>query len=373
MDTGMVNPQCGGDFRVWPPDCPGENWTFPSVCVRYDTKHMSEWYYSKDGAQLGPVSETELRKLLAAGSLDPQRDLVWKSGMADWLPAAKVPTFAEPSAVAADPYAAPASGIAAEEHAGGASAAGLAPIAPGSEKFDALACVKRGFDLAVRHLGLVLLAMVVWIGVSIAAEIVLSIMDAAMGWGTQAANDGDGDGFSFTASSSPLNMLISHVFSVFLTLGFVRFMLNVASGREASVAQLFGEGRLLLRGLIASLLFGVMVGVGFLLLIIPGIYLVARYGFFMNALVDRNCGILESFRISSELTTNNRLNVVLLMFASLIVVILGFLAMCVGVLFAYPVVALAWAVAYRWMEFGHRAAMDHPGTTTPMLTPTTIS
>lgn len=329
---------------------------------------MSEWYYSKDSAQLGPVSEAELRKLLADGSLDPQRDLVWKSGMADWLPAAKVPAFAGPTTTVADPYAVPASGIAAVEQADGAAAAGLSPIEPGSEKFDALGCVKRGFDLAVRHVGLVLLTMVVWIGLSIAVEIVLEIMDTAMGWGTGTIED-DGSSFIASSGSSPLNMLISHVFSIFLTLGFIRFMLNLVSGREASVAQLFGEGRLLLRGIIASLLFGVMAAIGFLLLIIPGIYLVARYGFFMNALVDRKCGILESFRISSDLTTNNRLNVVLLMFASLVVVILGLLALCIGVLFAYPVVALAWAVAYRWMEFGHRAAMDHPGTTTPMLTP----
>lgn len=49
-----------------------------------------QWYYSKNGTQLGPVAEAELMAKLASREVLPT-DLVWKDGMGNWLPASKVP------------------------------------------------------------------------------------------------------------------------------------------------------------------------------------------------------------------------------------------------------------------------------------------
>jgi TM2 domain-containing membrane protein YozV len=48
-----------------------------------------EWYYSIDGDRQGPISGAELRKLAEAGTLKAT-DLVWKDGMADWVPAKSI-------------------------------------------------------------------------------------------------------------------------------------------------------------------------------------------------------------------------------------------------------------------------------------------
>ncbi len=48
-----------------------------------------QWYYSKSSTQLGPVDESELRAKLASGEVSTA-DLVWREGMTDWLPAARV-------------------------------------------------------------------------------------------------------------------------------------------------------------------------------------------------------------------------------------------------------------------------------------------
>lgn len=48
-----------------------------------------QWYYRSNGVQQGPVSGRELKALAAARRLQPT-DLVWRAGMAEWLPAAKV-------------------------------------------------------------------------------------------------------------------------------------------------------------------------------------------------------------------------------------------------------------------------------------------
>lgn len=48
----------------------------------------NKWFYSQDGVRRGPVSSAELRQLAREGVLKPQ-DLLWKEGMAEWLPASK--------------------------------------------------------------------------------------------------------------------------------------------------------------------------------------------------------------------------------------------------------------------------------------------
>jgi hypothetical protein len=46
----------------------------------------TEWFYTKDGEQLGPVSSKQPKQLAASGELLPS-DLVWKEGAPDWKPA----------------------------------------------------------------------------------------------------------------------------------------------------------------------------------------------------------------------------------------------------------------------------------------------
>jgi hypothetical protein len=50
------------------------------------------WYYSKNGQQLGPISEQELSSKSSSGEISA-RDLVWKEGMSDWKPLGEVMRF----------------------------------------------------------------------------------------------------------------------------------------------------------------------------------------------------------------------------------------------------------------------------------------
>ena len=66
-----------------------------------------QWYYSKNGTQLGPVEESELRAKLGSGEI-AAADLVWRDGMSDWLAAAKV---AELNVAVSPPTAPPLGGV----------------------------------------------------------------------------------------------------------------------------------------------------------------------------------------------------------------------------------------------------------------------
>jgi uncharacterized membrane protein len=59
-----------------------------------------EWFYEKNGSQMGPVSEAALRELITSGAIRTST-LVWCEGMSDWASYASV--FPEPAVVEASP------------------------------------------------------------------------------------------------------------------------------------------------------------------------------------------------------------------------------------------------------------------------------
>jgi len=61
-----------------------------------------EWHYTVGGQQGGPVSTAQLKQLASSGQLS-QTDMVWKQGMADWVPAGKLKGLF----VAPNPYTPP--------------------------------------------------------------------------------------------------------------------------------------------------------------------------------------------------------------------------------------------------------------------------
>lgn len=68
---------------------------------------MADWYYSKGGQQSGPVSEDQMRQMVGSGQVGGP-DLIWREGMANWLPVGQVPEFGGGGAPAAAPqYGAP--------------------------------------------------------------------------------------------------------------------------------------------------------------------------------------------------------------------------------------------------------------------------
>ena len=333
---------------------------------------MTEWYYACGGQQSGPVSFEQLQAIARSGGLDPMRDLVWTSTMKDWIPAGQVrELFAAaastgvPAADPANPYAAPQSTWTETAPAAGAD---LIEITPGSEPIDVGACVKRGFELTKRQFGTILLVGVVYFAVFFGLSMVLGLIQGIVGAGSPHGMESTpgGIGLVFVIATQ----VIVQVFSMFLGLGLTRVGLNLVSGKAVSVGMLFGEGGKLLRAIGATFVFAVMMIIGFILLIVPGIYIALRYGQYMVAIVDRDLGVMDALSYSSSLTTNNRWNMFVLALLGMAIGFAGMLACFVGLIFAGPVVWLSYFVAYRWMQYGSRATMDHPGTTTPLLSGT---
>jgi uncharacterized membrane protein YjgN (DUF898 family) len=75
-----------------------------------------QWYYANNGQRSGPVSDAEFQSLVQAGTIGPAT-LVWRQGMANWLPYSQVATGG--AVPAAGPAAMPSSGEVAASAGGG--------------------------------------------------------------------------------------------------------------------------------------------------------------------------------------------------------------------------------------------------------------
>ena len=54
----------------------------------------ANWFWAKDGQQNGPVEGGAIAKLVADATLGAD-DLIWKEGMAEWIPVSRVPALAK--------------------------------------------------------------------------------------------------------------------------------------------------------------------------------------------------------------------------------------------------------------------------------------
>jgi hypothetical protein len=140
--------------------------------------------------------------------------------------------------------------------------------------------------------------------------------------------------------------LIGSILSVFMSAGILRVMLRVVRGEATQIKDLFADPKLVPHYFVASLLYGLIVLAGFLLLIVPGIVWSIKYGMFGYFLVERKAGIMDSFRQSAALTEGAKWQLLWLGLATAGITLLGILAFFVGIFFALPLVSLAHAYAY---------------------------
>jgi len=151
--------------------------------------------------------------------------------------------------------------------------------------------------------------------------------------------------------------LFATVVSLFLTIGILTYMLKVARGEPRSVADLFGGGALLLPGLGISFLYILAATIGFILLIIPGIIVLLMFSQAFMILIDRETGVIDSLKLSAQVTKGNKLTLFAIGFVSSVLSILGVLACFVGIFFVSPYLFLMATVGYLMMT-GQSTAAD---------------
>ena len=144
--------------------------------------------------------------------------------------------------------------------------------------------------------------------------------------------------------------IVFWVLGTVFTIGQFRVLLMFLAEKKPEYADLFREGKLLLSYWVGSLLYGLVVFVGFILLIVPGIILATRLQFWTYVMVNKQCGPVAALKESWRITRGSLINIILFNLLSVAVVFLGILALGVGVLVAIPVTLLATTFVYGKLQ-----------------------
>jgi hypothetical protein len=147
----------------------------------------------------------------------------------------------------------------------------------------------------------------------------------------------------------------------FLNAGMQRGLLKVARGENAEIGDLFTGGPYYLRMLGNSILFQIIISVGIVLCIVPGILLALMFWPFGYVLVDRDSPGMECLSEAKEITQNTWLQVFVLWLAVFGITLLGMVPLCVGLIFTIPLTSLMFAVAYCHMTGQPTADESLPG------------
>lgn len=132
-----------------------------------------------------------------------------------------------------------------------------------------------------------------------------------------------------------------------IAMGMARISLQVTDKGLSSISELFSCFPLLLKYIVSSVLYGLMVFVGMVLLIVPGIIVAIRGQFFVYYIIDEDAGPIEAIKKSFEITKGSVIN---LSFLSLITILLNFagmLALILGIFITIPITLVAYAFVYR--------------------------
>lgn len=134
---------------------------------------------------------------------------------------------------------------------------------------------------------------------------------------------------------------------ILVKMGLYNSALLITKKTKPEFEQLYQNWPSFLSWVIASILFSIMFAIGLALLIVPGCYILAMYGFFPFFILDKGVGPLDALKESARATKGIRGLVFLLFLACFGLDLLGLLFFGVGLLLTIPVTLLALTVAYR--------------------------
>lgn len=146
---------------------------------------------------------------------------------------------------------------------------------------------------------------------------------------------------------SLITNLISILFSLCFTLGYTKNIFQTLDGDEPQFSAFAQQAHKVITYFVASFLFSIIVAIGTILLIIPGIYLALRLQFSPAFIVEEDAGIMESLKRSWEITRGQAMPLFLLALAMIGFAILGLIVFGVGIFVAVPLIYMMYGYAFR--------------------------
>jgi uncharacterized membrane protein len=102
--------------------------------------------------------------------------------------------------------------------------------------------------------------------------------------------------------------------------------------------------------IIANVVVGIIIGLGIVMLIVPGIIFACRLAFVPYLVVDREMDVMDALRVSWDMTRGYGWQIFLMGLLAIPVVLLGLICLFVGVIVSVMWISAAFAVMYHAVE-----------------------
>ena len=139
----------------------------------------------------------------------------------------------------------------------------------------------------------------------------------------------------------------SWVIQMVTSIGVIVICLKIVDGKKAEVADIYKHYNLLLNYFLGSLLYGIVVLAGIILLVVPGIIWGIKYQYTTYLIVDKNMSPLDAFKKSGKITQGHKLKLFYLGLAFAGITLVGVFTFGLGLIVAWPIVSLTGAYVYR--------------------------
>lgn len=275
----------------------------------------ANWYYAKDGKPQGPVGRDEITSLFRDGTIAPDA-LVWQEGTPDWVMASSV--------------------LGREE-----TTPGSAPAPVGSAgEIDFAACFNEAWSVFKIHWPLMLAAGAIFLFLSAAIQGPFQVLQVV---------------FQKKLESEPMLLIalilaswaVSLVFSPPLTAGFYQFCVESIRDKPRLETLFLGFRSCWVQSVLCALVMGLLIILGFICLIIPGIYLSIAYYYAIPLVIDRKMGFWEAMELSRKTVHRQWFMVFAVVVVSGLLAMVGLLLCCVGFFASLPLAYLVAMQAYR--------------------------
>jgi hypothetical protein len=284
-----------------------------------------------DLKQYGPVSAEDVRKWIADGRLNAM-SLVQLHGDIEWRQLSTFPEFADAltgkptTLIAPLPTEFPTNGLERDY------------------QLDIGGCISRSWELVKANF---------WPSVGITALIMLVTMaiNQVLGLFTRPAIDAMISEHRVSPGGIAIIVLTTFVscpiYTVFMA-GLFKYYLKLIRGEEAGIGDAFsGFGRSTGQLVLLSLVINILTLIGYVLCLLPGIYLVVAWFFSIPLVIDRQMGFWQAMEASRKMVNKHWFLVFVFLLVYGLLSMAGILACCIGIFVTLPIGLGALMYAYE--------------------------
>lgn len=208
-----------------------------------------------------------------------------------------------------------------------------------SKRFWISEAIKSGWDIATEHIGFFVASLLA----SFALAAILQTAASAL------AADGRPSFLSL------LLFIVTLILYIIICLGFLKASLLLLDGKEVGLRTFKISVRQGWNFVVATALYIGLVFFGLVLLIVPGVIFAIAGRFYPFFIIEKDKGPVAALEASFEVTRGSRWRLFFFYLLASLIVMLGAMALVIGLFAAIPTVLLAYAYAYRKLSSAEAA------------------